>query len=629
MGRETASTARDRRTHLTRYVERLDRRIGDLSRESERWTLVRVALAGGVILALGVSFFLSATWALRGIILLLALGFAASVVCHNRVKRALARYGHWRTIKRTHLNRLNLQWRDLPGPRSEILSDRHPFADLHLAGEGSLHQLIDLAVTDGGSERLQRWLLETEADLGTIRRRQRIVRELTPRSRFRDKLLFAARLDHATYGQHDGGLRAVDWLKAEDAVNSLRPALTALGGLSLVNVGLAAAWLSGLLPAVWLGTILIYVVGYYRRRGAIRTLLDEASTLESLLHRLRAVFRELETTGYADCPELSAHCAPFRDADRQPSAELARIGRVAGAASLQRHPLWLPLNLLMPWDLYFAHRLRVLKSSLAEELNLWLERWFDLEALVGLANLADLHPEFAFPEIRDPAQDDGRPLFEAVGLGHPLLPGSQRVSNDFSIDRRGSITIVTGSNMAGKSTFLRTIGVNLRLALAGGPVCASSLTTIPFRLYTCIRPSDSIADGISHFYAEVKRLRTLLHELERDHPDPVLFLIDEIFSATNNRERLIGSRAYVERLMTTNGVGVISTHDLELAQLEEEGNGVRNMHFREHIENGTMRFDYKLRAGPCPTTNALTIMEMEGLPITSERPASGSPRSGR
>lgn len=305
------------------------------------------------------------------------------------------------------------------------------------------------------------------------------------------------------------------------------------------------------------------------------------------------------------------------------------MSRVAEAASLQRHPLWLVVNLLMPWDLYFAHRLRTLKTRLAGELSLWLERWFDLEALMGLANFADLHPDFAFPEIRSSDHRDEQPRFEADSLGHPLIPADQRVNNDFAVDRLGAITIVTGSNMAGKSTFLRTIGVNLRLAFAGGPVCAGALSTIPFRLYTCIRPSDSIADGISHFYAEVKRLRTLLDELARDHAHPVFFLVDEIFSATNNRERLLGSQAYVQHLLDKHGVGVISTHDLELAQLEEGSDRVRNMHFREHIENGTMRFDYQLREGPCPTTNALTIMAMEGLPVTFERPASASPRSAR
>jgi len=574
-----------------------------------------------------VSFVVESTWVLNGAILLAAVGFVGSVLIHGRVQRAIARAEQWRAIKRTHLARQTQHWDEMPEPGSEAVDARHPFADLHLVGEGSLHQLLDVAVTDGGSERLRDWLLETDPNPEQMRCRQRIVRELVPRSRFRDKLCFAARHDEVTQATRQSAPRVVDWLEADPAEDGLRSMLAVLGGLALLNVALVVGWLWGTLPPMWLGSLSLYVMLYYRQARHVGTLFAEASTLESLLGRLRSIFRELETVSYADCPELGQHCMPFRDPDRQPSAELARVGRVAGAASMQRHPLWLPLNLLVPWDLYFAHRLRSLKSSLAEELSLWLERWFDLEAVIGLANFADLHPDYAFPQFQSPSGDNLMP-FGASALGHPLIPRDQRVSNDFATDGLGSITIVTGSNMAGKSTFLRTIGINLRLAFAGGPVCAGALSTSPFRLYTCIRPSDSIAEGISHFYAEVKRLRTLLDELERAHPYPVFFLVDEIFSATNNRERLIGSRAYVEHLIDKHGVGIISTHDLELAHLEDESASIRNMHFREHVEDGAMHFDYALREGPCPTTNALTIMDMEGLPVTSERPASGSSRSG-
>ncbi len=627
--RATTSQARERATHLTRYLERLDRRIERLSRRSERWTLARVGLASVAALGLVASFFVEGTWGLRALIPVAMVGFIASVVLHNRIKRAIGRYEHWRAIKRTHLARCAQQWDELPEPRSGAVDQEHPFADLHLTGERSLHHLLDLAITDGGSERLGSWLLDTDASVAEMRRRQRMVQELTPRSRLRDKLTFGARLDRDAYGAHHGELRVVDWLRQPDDEGALRPVLALLGGLALANLGLFVGWLVGALPALWWGSLLLYVVTYYRQRRHVGALFEQALALESLLRRLKTVFRELETVDYADCPELGAHCEPFRDPHRKPSQELARMSRVAEAASLQRHPLWLVVNLLMPWDLYFAHRLRTLKARLAGELSLWLERWFDLEALMGLANFADLHPDYAFAQINAESTDEERPAFEASGLGHPLIPHDHRVTNDFALDHLGSITIVTGSNMAGKSTFLRTIGINLRLAFAGGPVCADALSTRPFRLYTCIRPSDSIADGISHFYAEVKRLRTLLDELDRGHPYPVFYLIDEIFSATNNRERLVGSRAYVEHLLDKNGVGVVSTHDLELAQLEDDAAGVRNRHFREHVENGGMRFDYVLREGPCPTTNALTIMKMEGLPVTSERRASASPRSAR
>ncbi|HEX3641991.1 MAG TPA: hypothetical protein VHV10_11930, partial [Ktedonobacteraceae bacterium] len=175
--------------------------------------------------------------------------------------------------------------------------------------------------------------------------------------------------------------------------------------------------------------------------------------------------------------------------------------------------------------------------------------------------------------------------------------------------------IITGSNMAGKSTFLRTLGVNLCLAYAGGPVNASMLQTSLFRLFTCIRVTDSVTDGYSYFYAEVKRLRALLDALAEPDQLPVFFLVDEIFKGTNNRERLIGSRSYVRAIVGRNCVGAISTHDLELVKLADVVPQVKNYHFREEVIDGRLVFDYILRPGPCPTTNALKIMQMEGLPV--------------
>jgi DNA mismatch repair ATPase MutS len=206
-------------------------------------------------------------------------------------------------------------------------------------------------------------------------------------------------------------------------------------------------------------------------------------------------------------------------------------------------------------------------------------------------------------------------LFCANGLGHPLIRDEKKVINNFKIDELGEVFILTGSNMAGKSTFLRTIGVNLCLAYAGGPVNATYMQTSLFRLFTCIRVTDSVTDGYSYFYAEVRRLRALLDALKHPEQLPLFFLIDEIFKGTNNKERLIGSRSFVRALAGQNCVGAISTHDLELVKLEGTLPQVENLHFREEVVDGQLMFDYLLRPGPCPTTNALKIMAMEGLPI--------------
>ncbi|MGD9404842.1 MAG: hypothetical protein PVH95_06795, partial [Anaerolineae bacterium] len=343
---------------------------------------------------------------------------------------------------------------------------------------------------------------------------------------------------------------------------------------------------------------------------------DQAVALAGALRQLRAVFSQLESFSYRDTPHLEALCKPYLHPAHRPSSYLSRITRVVAVMSLRENPmLRLILNTLLPWDAYLAYRLNRTRTDVAERAPGWMDTWFELEALSSLANLAYLNPGYSFPEILAGEEQERTGPFNAQGLGHPLIPDAEKVCNDFSVSELGQVTVITGSNMAGKSVFLKTVGVNLSLAYAGGPVNAQCLQTIPFRLYTSMGISDSVTDGISFFYAEVKRLKALLAELQRDHPLPLLYCIDEIFRGTNNRERLTGSRAYVRALTGKRGLGFIATHDLELANLARELSQVVNYHFRDSVEGGRMVFDYILRPGPCPTTNALRIMQLEGLPM--------------
>jgi DNA mismatch repair ATPase MutS len=244
-----------------------------------------------------------------------------------------------------------------------------------------------------------------------------------------------------------------------------------------------------------------------------------------------------------------------------------------------------------------------------------MDTWFELEALNSLANHAYLNPHYSFPDIEPKHNNRSSAVFEASELGHPLIPDDEKICNDFTVQDLGQIDIFTGSNMSGKSTFLKTVGINLVLAFAGGPVDARHLRTIPFRLFTCIRISDSVTDGVSYFYAEVKCLKALLTALREEDSLPLFYFIDEIFRGTNNRERLIGSQAYIQALAGNRGVGLISTHDLELVNLADKLEGLCNYHFRDDVVDGRMIFNYQLHSGPSPTTNALKIMRLEGLPV--------------
>jgi hypothetical protein len=413
------------------------------------------------------------------------------------------------------------------------------------------------------------------------------------------------------------GQELVDWLQSENGGRSLRPLLIGLSGLALLNWLLFAGYQLWQWPPLWIGSGLLYGVLFitlgFQRTAA---LFGDIMFLSDQLRVLNGVFAFLERWRYRKMPEVEALCRPFLVAEERPSTHINHIQKVMFGVGLRQN--WLlgfMLNALLPWDIYFAHRLDLCRADLAIQLPHWLDIWFELEATSSLATFPYLNPgEWVWPTL-DAADC---PRFTATKLGHPLIPSDQRVYNQVELTTEQAIYLITGSNMAGKSSFLRTIGVNLVLAYAGGPVVAQTFSVSWLRLFATIRVADSLTDGFSFFYAEVRRLSQLLTALEDNDARPLLFLIDEIFRGTNNRERLIGSRAYIQALVKSRGLGAIATHDLELVQLAEETDKISNVHFRDEVLNGRMVFDYKLHPGPCPTTNALKIMRLAGLPIEPE-----------
>jgi DNA mismatch repair ATPase MutS len=293
--------------------------------------------------------------------------------------------------------------------------------------------------------------------------------------------------------------------------------------------------------------------------------------------------------------------------------------------SVRAHPLvHYLINAIGPWDLFHTYRLQQLQDRLATVAPLWFELLAELDAAASLATFAYLHPDYLWPSLHQAEPDSqgngAGATLEAKDLAHPLIPAGVRVANDISFQKRGRIYLVTGSNMSGKSTFLRTIGINTCLAQAGAPVCASAFHWSLVRIGSCIRVDDSLDGGLSFFYAEVKRLKTILDSTQDRQGPPVLWLIDEVFKGTNNRERLIGGRALITALAGGNGFGLVTTHDLELAELERQLPTVTNVHFQETVVDGALHFDYRLKPGPCPTTNALRIMALEGLPVEATPP---------
>ena len=595
----------DREHTLTRLLRRGDRlhRLGTgASASFSRWRLILFLI--GLLTTVGLyrlGQYSEGNWSTA----LFLIGFVIVAAYHNRLEHRIHRLTIWSALKRQHLARLRLDWQALP-PCPPVTAEAHLYArDLDLTGPHSLLHLLDTATSTQGRERLASWLLTQPPDEQTWKSRQQLVRELTRLTNVRDRLTVQARL----MGEAEiNGHRIAAVLQHHLHLPYLHIILPVQALLAVLTAGLALAALLNLLPGYWMISFGLYAVIYLSTDQG-EELLEHAVGLHHEVEKLGSVLQFLERRANTPGSPLAAACRALTEAETAPSALIRHLAWALHGVSVKAHPLiHLAFNALCPWDLFFTFRLQQFQRRIQSLLPLWLNCLAEVEAASALATFAYLHPAYLWPTPAGPA------ALTATGLGHPLIPFDKRVTNDITLAGRGTIHLVTGSNMSGKSTFLRTIGINLCLAQAGAPVCAKTFAWTWSRLACCIRVNDSLDAGLSFFYAEVKRLKSILQATELRDAPPVLFLIDEIFKGTNNRERLIGSRAYIQALAHSNGYGLVTTHDLELTDLEQSTPGLINSHFQETVAAGTLQFDYKLRPGPCPTTNALRIMELEGLP---------------
>jgi hypothetical protein len=598
---------------IEHQIERLARCLEMLRSQHRRYAWLRLI---AFTLALLVGWAVIVLWDGRAgaIVMFLGLaGFTVIVVMQRGLGRAIEKSEILREMRLGQLARMKLDWELIPPAPSEATNRaRSPLeVDLDLTGPASLQRLVDLGVSLEGSQRLASWLCCPELDLPAILGRQQAVRELSHMGRLRERLLLNLRLlTHEPLR----GRRLLDWLEIRLPEGRLGFLLVLASVFTLTNGILLILDAAGKAPTLWPFSFGLYLLFYFANLKSIAPFLEAVVDLDRELEPFGSLFRFLERFSLKEGSRVAQLCAVFRDPADPPSHFLRRVKAITAAVGVRANPVaGLMLNLLSPWDFACAYLASRQRAQAVQRLPAWLDAWTELEALCGLASFAWINPDYVLPEIREEGA-----IFETQSLGHPLLSPEARVCNDFSLQKLGEVALITGSNMAGKSTFIKTVGINLCLAYAGGPVNARSLRTRLLRLHSCIRISDSISQGYSYFYAEVKCLQRLLEMLREDEAPPVLYLIDEIFRGTNNRERYLGSRSFVRSLAGARGSGLIATHDLELAKLEEETSAVRNLHFEDRVQKGRLEFDFLLRSGPSRSTNALKIMRLEGLPVDED-----------
>jgi hypothetical protein len=533
-----------------------------------------------------------------------ALAFVALAVLHDRVIRARARARRSVAFHEAAIARLEERWAGTGVPGDDHAPPEHLYAqDLDLFGKGSLFELLCSARTRPGEERLAAWLL-SPADPDEIRARQGAIRDLAPRLDLREDLDVLgedvrAAVDAAALAR---------WGEAPPLLPGwLRPAALAVAVASLAA---AVAWGTGATGAVPLAAALLAAWAVHRaaRRPVARVLggLERpASEMEVLALLLARLERE---------PFEHERLAGLRAALCEPASASERIGAlrsVAGRLEWARNQLFAPFAFALCWTPLHAGAVEKWRLREGGRLRRWLDAVADLEALASLAGYAHEHPDDPFPEIEPPA---GGAVLAGEALRHPLLPAAGCVPNDVALGGGGPrAVLVSGSNMSGKSTYLRTVGTNVVLALAGAPVRAARLRLAPLAIGATLRIQDSLQAGRSRFYAEITRLREIWALAAGARP--VLFLLDEILHGTNSHDRRIGAEAVLRGLVARGAIGLVTTHDLALTALAGTDGALANAHFEDQVRGGEVSFDYTLRPGVVTHSNALALMRAVGLEV--------------
>jgi hypothetical protein len=592
----------DPRAELSR---RLAARRDEVVRHDRRDAAIAWARLGVFGAAAVIAWLALATRALTVAWLLAPLaGFVVLAVIHDRVFTARSRARRAIAFHERALGRLDGRFAGTGTPGDAFADPAHPYAqDLDVFGTGSLFELLCAARTRPGEERLASWLLAPAAREPLLAR-QRAVAALAPRLDLREDL---AVLGDDVRAAVDARSLAAWGAEAALVEPWLLPASLALGAAAIAAT---AAWALGLGP-VPLAAVLLAEWGFARTlRDPIDRVLGGVERPASELRVLALLVGRLEREPVED-PRLEELLGALRAGPEPASARIAALVSAVGRVEWARNQLFAPVAFALSWRPLHAAVVERWRRRSGRDVDRWLDAVAELEALSSLAGHAYEHPGDPFPDILDPGAE-GAAALRGEGVRHPLLQGA--VPNDVALGGDAPrVLLVSGSNMSGKSTYLRTVGVNVVLALAGAKVAAARLALTPLRLGATLRIQDSLQAGRSRFYAEITRLKELSDVA--DGPVPLLFLLDEILHGTNSHDRRIGAEAVIRGLVARGAIGLVTTHDLALTELAGPGGPLANAHFEDQVRDGEIAFDYRLRPGVVQHSNAIALMRAVGLRV--------------
>jgi len=489
-------------------------------------------------------------------------------------------------------------------PGFEYLNDDHPYiSDLDVFGKNSLYQLVNRCSTFWGKKTLANWL-SNKAEKEEISLRQESIKELSKDIDWLQQ--FQATGRH--YKDHTDIDPFLKWLKSDDIIsNDLFYQIIRFIS-PIISITIIALTIFSAISFIWIFVgIVVNGLIVLTALKKVKSIHDNTSIAIKSLKGLEALIILVENVSFKSI-KANKIKAIYAGKSQKVSARIGYLNRILQNLDNRNNQFYQFLNLFFLFDLHYSISAERWKTKQPENIQSWFDAIGEMEGLISFAGIAFSNPNYAFPKILEDEHS-----IDSRKMGHPLIPHTVRVSNDFFLSGKGNIAIITGSNMAGKSTFLRTIGVNMVMAFAGSPVCADVLSLSHTQIFSSMRTQDNLEENISSFYAELKRIHHLLNTTSEN--TPVFFLLDEILKGTNSHDRHLGAVSLVHQLAGKNTSGLISTHDINLAKETTKGRMVTNYSFNSIIRGDEILFDYKLTPGICESFNASKLMKKMGIEI--------------
>lgn len=612
---------------VDRYRDKLKHQQSIIDQCNRQWSKFAYARGGALLLFLAALFLaVNGAWAPSSLPYYVAgFVFLVFIVVAWKVEKLETSLRHSRMAARMFresIARCERNWTDIEVPAVEIPAELKAVStDLDMFTDSSIFKLLGITRTPLGTKTLTAWIRDGAA-ADEVSLRQEAVKELQPELQWRED--FQLRCEQLS-SSHADPTSFVDWANSDNWFQNRSWLLWLARITGICSLILVALWITNLLSLAIAGPLVLVVMAInfgfaVVYSGSIHEQFNQISTQANEAQGYVELFERVSTFD-AKSKRLQSLQAGFRDSQCGAKKAISRLGNLTGLAMIRRGSLfivYLVLEFLFFWDVHVLDLMERWKADHGHQVDDWFSNLGQWETLCALAKLAADEPTWNWPEVKQPSAPADK-VISATNLAHPLL-GQERVHNDVEVGPPGSVLLVTGSNMSGKSTLLRSIGANVILAQLGSVVCADSMSLPPLRIETSMRIADSLADGVSFFMAELKRLKQIVDvskEISSGDDKTMLFLLDEILQGTNSRERQIAVSRVVRKLIDSKAIGCISTHDLDLAQTKELADACRTVHFSEQFtsEGGKqkMTFDYQIKQGIAKTTNALKLLELVGL----------------